>query len=359
MSGFRKFTVVEKVRESAVITSFLFEPLKASDWLPFEAGQFLTVNIPVPDDANQRTLRRTYTVSSSPMLEGRYRITVKRESGAEAEHASAILHDAVHVGNVLEIAGPSGDFRLDIESPRPVLLLSGGVGLTPMISMLHVLAHKGDRPVYFLHACENGDVQALGDEVRGLQAVRPGVHSHICYRTPTPQDLAAGRFDTAGMITRDVLQGILPLDDYDVYLCGPGPFMQAMFDLLAGLGIREERIAYEFFTPGRRLEATTVAPLVKEEASVASPDASSGLAIRLSKSRKDLIWDPEATSLLTFLEDQGLSPEFSCRAGICGSCKCTLTEGKVEHFEEPLDELGENDVLLCCSRPLQPLVLDL
>ncbi|MCQ2005986.1 2Fe-2S iron-sulfur cluster-binding protein [Rhizobium sp. NRK18] len=359
MSGFRKFTVVEKVRESAVITSFLLEPSKEGDWLPFKAGQFLTVNIPVPMGEAGRTLRRTYTVSSPPSLQGRYRITVKRESAPGTEHASALLHDTVNPGDVLEIAGPSGDFTLDACSTRAVLLLSGGVGLTPMISMLHELAHQSDRPVYFLHACENGEVQALGDEVRALQAVRPGIHSHICYRTPTDEDHAAVRFQTAGTITREVLQGFLPLDDYDVYMCGPEPFMQAMFGLLTGLGVREERIAYEFFTNGKKLGAQTAAPVRKVEAPVPSADVSSGLAIRLSKSEKDLIWDPSASSLLSFLEDQGLSPEFSCRAGICGSCKCRVTEGKVEYFEEPLDELDENDVLLCCSRPLQPMVLDL
>ncbi len=356
MSGFRKFSVVGKVRESAVITSFLLEPVREGDWLPFKAGQFLTVSIPA---ASGRTLRRTYTVSSPPSLKGRYRITVKRESTPGAEHASALLHDTVKPGDVLEVAGPSGDFTLDADSSRAVLLLSGGVGLTPMISMLHELAHQSDRPVYFLHACENGEVQALGEEVRALQAVRPGMHSHICYRTPTAEDHDAGLFQTAGIITRDVLQDFLPLDDYDVYLCGPEPFMQAMFDLLPGLGIREERIAYEFFTPGRKLGGSHAAPVRNEEAPVAPDVVSSGIAIRLLKSQKDLIWDTSANSLLTFLEDQGLSPEFSCRAGICGSCKCTLAEGRVEHFEEPLDALAENDVLLCCSRPLQPLVLDL
>lgn len=359
MSGFRRFIVVDKVKECAVITSFLLEPARGEDWLPFRAGQFLTVNIPASLGETGRTLRRTYTVSSPPSLQGRYRITVKRESAPGVEHASALLHDTVNPGDELEIAGPSGDFTLDTDSPRTVLLLSGGVGLTPMISMLHELAHQGDRPVYFLHACENGQLQALGDEVRALQAVRPGIRSHICYRTPTNEDHVAGRFHTAGTITREVLQGFLPLDDYEVYMCGPEPFMQAMFELLTGLGIREERIAYEFFTPGRKLGGSHAAPVRNEEAPVAPDVVSSGMAIRLSRSQKDLVWDPTATSLLAFLEDHGLSPEFSCRAGICGSCKCKLAEGRVQHFEEPLEELGENDVLLCCSRPLQPLVLDL
>lgn len=357
MSGFRKFTVVEKVKESAVITSFLLQPAREEDWLPFRAGQFLTVNIPAPG-GNGRTLRRTYTVSSPPSLQGRYRITVKREDRPGVEHASALLHDTVNPGDTLEIAGPSGDFTLDADSPRAVLLLSGGVGLTPMISMLHELVHQGDRPVYFLHACENGEVQALGGELRALAEVRPGIRSHVCYRTPTAEDHAAGRFQTAGVITREVLQGFLPLDDYDVYMCGPEPFMQAMFELLTGLGIARERIAYEFFTAGKKLGAPAAAPVQKIEAPVV-PDDASGFRIRLSKSQKDLVWDPAATSLLAFLEDQGLSPEFSCRAGICGSCRCRMTDGSVEYFEEPLDEMGENDVLLCCSRPLQPLVLDL
>lgn len=360
----RKFRIVAKTRENALITSFLLEPKEADGWQAFTAGQFLTLQIPASEAPGH--VLRNYTVSSSPSQAGTYRITVKREHGnsgsVQVGKGSGWLHEVAQEGDELTIAGPAGNFRLDMASPKAVLLLSGGVGLTPLVSMLHVLAHESDRPVYFVHACEHGGVHALESEVRALAQVRPGIHVKYFYRHPTDDDRKTGAFHFEGMITRQSLQSFLPLDDYEVYLCGPTPFMEAMYATLKGLGVPENSISYEFFGPGGRL-GVSGQPQLSTPAAPVTPlepeSAREGFAITLLKSNTSLVWDEAQESLLSFLEDKGFNPEFSCRAGICGSCKSRLAEGSVEYFEDPLDDVADGEVLLCCARPTGPIVLDL
>lgn len=358
---FRPFEVVSKVRESATITSFRLAPLERQHWRPFAAGQFLTLRVP---DGKGGHVLRNYTVSSSPREEGTYRITVKREAAPSpdvpAGLSSCWLHDTIEPGAVIEIDPPRGAFKLDAESRRPVVLLSGGVGLTPTVSMLDVLARESDRPVWFVHACDSADVHALREDVEHLASIRSGIAVHFCYRFAGSGDLRAAGCHSAGFLTRETLQGLLPLDDYDIYMCGPPPFMQALYAILIGLGVRKERIAYEFFGPASLLSETGQTA----ERPAAPPDAATdaegdGLRIVLQKSGRSLAWDGKSDSILAFLEAQGIEPEFSCRAGVCGTCEQGLLSGEVDYFEEPLDEIMSDRVLLCCTRPKSSIVLDL
>jgi ferredoxin-NADP reductase len=359
-SGFRELRVVAKVRESAIITSFHLEPVEKEGWRSFEPGQFLIFRIPV--EGGKGFVLRNYSVSCSPRQLGSYRITVKREAAPRGDVPDGVsschLHDHVEVGDVLLAEGPRGDFMLDGESRRPVVLLSGGVGLTPLVAMLHALAAT-ERKAFFIHACDNGDVHALRDEVEAVAASRPGIQAHFCYRFPTGEDKAAGRCHSEGVVTRELLQQLLPLDDYDFYLCGPSPFMQAVHGMLRGLGVPRQRIAYEFFGPATLLEAPAepVPVELPPTAPAAAPDGAATVEFR--KSGRTAAWNPAAESLLAFAEDQGLSPEFSCRAGICGTCRSRLVSGEVAYFEEPLDEPPPGEILLCCSKPRGSVVIDL
>lgn len=361
-SGFCDLKVVAKIRESSVITSFYLEPADPDGWRAFQPGQFLVFRIPIAD-GNDFVLRN-YSVSCSPTHEGSYRITVKREvapqPGLPDGVSSCYLHDKIEVGDVLAAEGPRGDFTLDRSSTRPVVLLSGGVGLTPMVSMLHTLASETERRTFFIHACDNGDVHALRDEVEVLAASRPGVSAHFCYRFPTEGDKAQKLHDSEGVITREGLQSLLPLDDYDVYLCGPPPFMQAVYRTVRDLGVPKQRIAYEFFGPATVLEPTVAeAPTLSPPPPASAEIPNGAITVEFRKSGLKAVWDDEAESLLAFAEAQGLSPDFSCRAGICSTCKSHLIEGEVTYFEEPLDAPGAGEVLLCCSKPQGSLVLDI
>ncbi len=367
--GFRPLKVIGKVRESSTITSFHLEPAEPGGWRAFEAGQFLVFRFPADNERGH--VLRTYSVSCAPGHPGRYRISVKREAapqpGLPEGLGSCHLHDKVAVGDVLMADGPRGDFQLDRMSARPVVLLSGGVGLTPMVSMLHALAEQSDRRTVFIHACDNGDVHALGDEVRALAASRSGIEAHVVYRFPTEADRAAKRHQAEGVITRELLQRLLPLDDYEFYLCGPPPFMQAVFRLVRSLGVARERIAYEFFGPATVLEpdealvkpapAAAQAPSAPAGARAAAADGA--ITVTFRKSGRSANWVDGAESLLSFAESHGLAPEFSCRAGVCGTCKTGLVEGEVSYFEDPLDDPGAGQVLICCARPKGNLVLDL
>ena len=360
--GFRPLKVIDKVRESSTITSFHLAPAEPGGWRAFEPGQFLVFKFPAGNERGH--VLRTYSVSCAPGHPGRYRISVKRETapqrGIPDGLGSCHLHDDVSVGDILMADGPRGDFHLDRVSSRPVVLLSGGVGLTPLVSMLHALAEQSDRRAVFIHACDNGEVHALGDEVRALAASRPGIEAHFVYRFPTEADRGAARHQAEGVITHKLLQRLLPLDDYEFYLCGPPPFMQAVFRLVRSLGVAKDRIAYEFFGPATVLEPDEAAAPPVPAAVEMKPTAPAGtITVTFRKSGRSASWVDGSESLLSFAEGHGLTPEFSCRAGVCGTCKTGLAEGEVTYFEDPLDDPGAGQVLICCARPKGNLVLDL
>lgn len=367
-SRFKPFKIVDRRAESSTITSFRLEPVDPGVWRPFEPGQFLVFQIPVAN-THDRVIRN-YSVSSAPGVTGSYRITVKREMAPAPDAPNGLgshyLHDTLAVGDIVMADGPRGAFTLDRTSRRPVVLLSGGVGLTPLVSMLHALATESDRPVYFIHACDSGVVHALDAEVRNAAASRPGIVARVVYRFPTDQDRADGRHHLEGTITRDFLQSVLPLDDYDIYMCGPPAFMKANYALLRSLGVAKERIAYEFFGPATLLEADLAAPVEIIAAAPEPPTADlpagkepSGPVITFVRSGKQAVWTPFSRSLLEFAEDQGLAPPFSCRSGVCSTCSTRLIEGQVSYTEEPLDEPDPGHVLICCAKPLGPVSLDL
>jgi len=370
---FRPFRVVSRTPESRTITSFALEPLDPADWRAFEPGQYLPIRIPGAD--GQARALRTYSISSAPSDRTRYRITVKRE-GAPAPGlpdgiGSCFLHDRVAVGDLVEIAPPRGEFVLATDTQRPVILASGGVGLTPLVSMLHALTGEPEREVHFLHACDDGEVHALRREVDALVASRPGLAARYCYRVPSPADVAAGQHQADGLMTRALLRSWLPLGDYDVYLCGPPPFMANVYAAFRELGVRKERIRYEFFGPATVLEAVAEdapaappaepLPLADEPvATIETNEAAAGLQISFARSQRSAAWDEaNDANLLAFAERLGLDPPFSCRAGICSTCRTGLLQGEVDYVEEPLDPPGPGEVLLCCAKPRGSLVLDL
>ncbi|WP_442581176.1 2Fe-2S iron-sulfur cluster-binding protein [Mesorhizobium sp. ASY16-5R] len=350
------------MRESAVIASFYLEPADGQPLMPFSPGQFLTFSIEGVSPGG--TIWRNYSLSGSPHWSDRYRISVKREPASAPTYgpglSSNYLHDDVNVGDLLWARGPEGRFMLDLQSSRPVVLLSGGVGLTPLVAMAHALARQGERKVRFIHACESGEVHALGDEIRRLATT--GLSTHFCYRNPRADDALGRDFDTHGIVTRELLQSLLPLDDYEFYLCGPSGFMQGVFGHLLSLGVRDERIRYEFFGPATVLRAqpplVTKASSKTAEKSGSSSDSAARL-IRFADTGVTISWDESFDCLLDFAEAQGLNPAFSCRAGICSTCMCDLREGQVDYPIEPLEMPPEGKVLICCAKPRGDVVLGL
>lgn len=348
----RPFTVTRIVEESATIRSFVLEPADGGSVVAHQPGQFLPVALDIP--GRDRPVRRTYTLSDAP--DGRtYRISVKRE--AEPGLASNWLHDQVRVGDTIRALAPRGDFVLDADSRRPVLLLSAGVGVTPMIAMLNSLIgrnpdrlrHPG-RGIWFVHAARDGAEHAFAGHLRALEARAPTLTTHIRYSRPRPQDVAGRDHDDAGHIDAALLRRLLPLDDYDVYLCGPAGFMQAMQEALAGLGVRPERIRSEAFAIG------SAAPV--DPATLAPPVAEAKVEFRASG--RSAAWDPSKGSLLDLAEAAGIEAPWSCRSGLCGTCAARVAEGAVTYAEPPAGAPRPGEALVCCAVPASGrVVLDL
>jgi nitric oxide dioxygenase len=254
--GYRKFVVRRKVEESDVINSFYLSPEDGGPLANFKPGQYITVRIEHPTTP---TSPRNYSLSDRPGT-GYYRISVKRESGPDAAAPvgliSNYLHDEVREGDVLEIGPPCGDFTLDpaAANARPIVLIAGGVGVTPLMSMLKSLVHAGvDAPVYFIQAARDSRVHAFRDELRRIAAERSNVRVHVRYDAPLPDDLNAGRCDSVGMIDADLLQQILPTKNAEYYFCGPKPFMSCLSRALNSWGIPDAQLHYEFFGPREEL----------------------------------------------------------------------------------------------------------
>ncbi|MBO0961156.1 NO-inducible flavohemoprotein [Neobacillus sp. MM2021_6] len=251
--GFRSFIVDRKVVESDVITSFYLKPEDKKGIANFIPGQYISIKLEI--EGEKFTHIRQYSLSDAPGKDY-YRISVKREAGTPNPDgmASNYLHNGVNEGDILKISAPAGDFVLDTESTTPVVLLSGGVGLTPMMSMLKtVVEMQPGRKVTFVHAAANSNVHALRDEVEELAAL-DHVNSFIFYDAPTEEDRVNNRFDVEGYITRDWLKTTISIEAADFYFCGPVPFMKAINRSLKELGVNEDRIHFEFFGPKGDLE---------------------------------------------------------------------------------------------------------
>lgn len=248
-NGWRKFVVAAKRPESDIITSFVLQPVDGGPVVGHRPGQYLTFKFNVPGLPPQR---RNYSISSAPNGMT-YRISVKREAnGTVSRH----LHDRVDEGDVIEVAPPTGDFHLPERPERPVVLLSGGVGLTPMVSMLETIVDSGVQlPVHYVHGAQDGRMHAMGSHIRGLADGRPHLKTAIFYDTPHERDERGIHFDHDGQITIDWLAENTPIHEADFYLCGPKPFLAAFVNGLAKAGVPPERIHFEFFGPADDLAA--------------------------------------------------------------------------------------------------------
>lgn len=246
--GFRNFVVDRKVVESDVITSFYLKPEDQKELATFQPGQYISILLDI--EGEEYTHIRQYSLSDAPGKDY-YRISVKRETGSDIPDGivSNYLHDHVKEGDILKVSAPAGDFVLDTSKDTPVVLLSGGVGLTPMMSMLKTIVEtQPERKVTFIHAAQNGNVHALREEVEEL-AKLDNVTAYFFYDSPTEEDRKNNRFDVEGYVTREWLKEKVEIEDADFYFCGPVPFMKSINSFLIDLGVAEDKIHYEFFGP--------------------------------------------------------------------------------------------------------------
>jgi ferredoxin-NADP reductase/MOSC domain-containing protein YiiM/ferredoxin len=348
-SGFQPLRVDEVRRESSTITSFRLVPTDDAAPKPVAApGQYLTLRVR-PSDGGP-PLVRSYSLSDIADERG-YRISVKRDGAA-----SRYLHDRVAVGDVLDVAAPRGSFVLR-EGARPVVLLSAGVGATPVLAMLHALVHEHTkRPVWWLHGARNHDEHAFGEEVDELLAELPGSHRVVAYSQPTNGD--APDHDLKGRLDLTVIEGAGVPKDADYYLCGPDGFMHAMGAALAAWGITPDRIATEVFGV-IAVHRSGIVGAVARAPHVPEGPPGTGPSVTFSRSNLSVSWDDRFPSLLDFAEACDVPVAFGCRNGTCHNCESGLLGGEVTYYIEPLELPPEGRVLVCSTRPASELTLDL
>jgi len=334
-------------KESDVISSFYLRRLDGTPIPPWEPGQFLPIRLNIPGQT--APVVRTYTLSTCANPDF-YRLSIRRiEDGI----MSRFLHDNAKTGLKIEAMTPRGKFVLDQSSARPIALLSGGVGVTPMMAMLEHLAAAGKRSgeyrqAYFIHGTQHGRSHAFAKRVKDLAAEYSGLTVHFCYSEPGADDEIGETHHSNGWVSVDLLKKVLPFGDYDFYLCGPPPFMSSLYSGLIEMGVRPERVRFESFGPGTVLRPQAPATPI----GIAAAQAGEA-RVRFSKTGVDTQWAASKGTLLELAEAAGLTPAFGCRSGICGTCKTKIRGGAVEYLDEPLAVRGEDEVLLCCSVPRQ------
>ncbi|QEF97788.1 Flavohemoprotein [Stieleria maiorica] len=257
-NGTRNFLVSRKVPESDVVTSFYLKPEDEGPLPPFKPGQYITVHIEHP---NTPTSPRNYSLSDRPG-ESHFRISVKREERPIADAPDGLisnhLHDAIAEGHRIKLGPPCGEFTVDATRvAKPIVLLAGGIGITPLLSMAKSIVHANpDAHIYFLQAARNSKLHAFADELRNLAEAAPNVHTHVLYDQPLPGDVETNACDAVGLVTTELLRTWTPYEEADFYFCGPKPFMQSVHASLRELGVDEHRVRYEFFGPKQEFHAT-------------------------------------------------------------------------------------------------------
>jgi ferredoxin-NADP reductase/MOSC domain-containing protein YiiM len=349
--GFRPLRVAQIDVESADVKSFHLAPVDAEPLAQPVPGQFVAVRLrPQPDSGP--VLIRSYSLSGPP--EGStYRISVKQERNGAA---STYLHTVITEGAVLEVSAPRGTFLLE-DASRPIVLLSGGVGATPVLAMLYALVRQGTRrQVWWVHAAHDGAHHAFAAEVNGLVTQLADGHSYISYSQPRPTDRAGLDYTMAGRLSGDVLGRAGLPKDADVYFCGPPSFMADLSAAVIASGIDERQVHQEVFgalspiTPG----------VVRHPPRPPKPGSGpAGPAISFARSGLTVNWDATYGSLLELAEASNVPTRWSCRTGVCHTCETALLAGSVSYSPEPLDPPGDGNALICCSQPVGEVVLDL
>ncbi|MEH1837424.1 MAG: 2Fe-2S iron-sulfur cluster-binding protein [Nostoc sp.] len=349
----RNFVVVRKVKESEEITSFYLQPEDKREITNFQSGQFLTIKLDIP--GQDKPVIRTYSLSDYPENCEYYRLSIKREPAPNgldvmAGIASNFMHDRIQEGSVIPVKPPNGKFILDVQKSIPAVLISNGVGITPMISMAKACTLLNPkRPIWFVHGARDGKFHAFRDEVTKLAEQNPNLNVHFCYSRPTPEDTA--KYHSSGYIDATLIKELVP-QEAEYFLCGSPSFMQSIMQGLKESGIPDSRVFFESFSKPMKSQSEKQTPSTTRDEKFAE--------IVFAKSGKTLTWQPSDGTILEFAEANDINPPFSCRVGVCGTCMCKIHEGVVAYQEEPTATTDKGSVLICISQPgTAKLVLDI
>lgn len=357
-SGKRKFRLVQRRIENLAkdVCSFYLEPHDGGPLPPFLPGQFLTFELNVPD--NPVPVVRCYSLSDSPLVRDRYRVSIKRippppKAGPDVPPglSSSFFHDGLKEGDIVDVRAPAGGFHLDTASERPAVFIAGGIGLTPVLSMFKWLADTGSRrTAWFFLAVRNGNDIALRDEIRDTASRSPQQFRTVTlYSDPTAQCIEGKDYDCKGFLSVDLLKRYLKTSNYEFYICGPPPMMEATVKALLAWGVPEADIHFEAFGPA------SVKKVQKPDEGQATE---AGFKVELTRSRRSLTWTKDAGTLLELADANGIRISSGCRAGNCGTCVTAVKHGSVNYLVKPATNPAPGSALLCIAHPAGDIVLD-
>ncbi len=353
-NGWRKFEISRKVQEGGDICSFYLTPHDKKALPGFKPGQYLTFQLHIP--GQDKAVIRCYSLSETPLRSDFYRVSIKRQlppgdvADAPPGLSSSYFHDQLNVGDILDVKAPGGHFHLDADQETPVVLIGGGVGLTPVLSMLNTIVAGGSkRETWLFYGVRNSGEHIQAEHLQRLQRSYGHVNVRVCYSRPLAEDQPNRDYDHAGRIDVAYLRKTLPSNNYEFYVCGPSSMMDTIVTDLETWGVPERHVHFEAFGPA---SAKQVHP------NPATTDDQAGFEVRFERSGKSCRWEPSSGSLLDLAEAQGVAIDFGCRAGNCGTCSVALKRGKTGVIHEPGIDVEEGSCLACVSRPEADLVID-
>jgi len=350
--GFRPLRVSRIDRESSSIISLTLVAEHGPTLVAALPGQSVVLRMQV-SPGGPRVLRN-YSLSDLPSAD-HYRIGVKQETNGVA---STYLHTHVRPGDLIDVAAPRGSFTLQ-PGINPVVLLSAGVGATPVLAMLHALAQEpSQREIWWLFGARSRAEHPFAEETRSLIKALPRGKSHIRYSRPDPQDRPGVDFDAQGRLGIDVLDTLgVPLDA-DFYLCGPDGFMKDLNAGFASRGVASDHVHMEIFGPDKSI-TPGIADAPRQPPHAPKEYTGSGPRVAFARSGLQVCWDPKFSSLLDFAEACDVPVRWSCRTGVCHTCESALISGRVTYQPEPLDPPAQGNILICCSQPQSDVDIDL
>jgi uncharacterized protein len=354
-NGFRKFEVARKVPEADNVHSFYLAPHDGKPLPPFRPGQYLTFQLKPP--GADKPLVRCYSLSDGPLDRAVYRVSIKKclpprdAEGAPPGKSSSYFNDIVKEGDILDVKAPSGHFYLRMPPEKPVVLIAGGIGITPVLSMLNMIcASESTVETWLFYGVANRDDHVAREHLREIDALHDNVRVLTFYSQPSDQDVQGRDYDFTGYVSIAKLREVLPSNNYTFYTCGPPLMMQAITKDLADWKVPKDDIRHESFGP---------ASVPKPSAS--APDGAADAAaveVSFGRSGKTVIWTPGNGSLLDLAEANGIAIDFGCRAGNCGTCIVAVKSGQTEYLDEPGETPEEGSCLACLSIPKSNLALD-
>jgi ferredoxin-NADP reductase/MOSC domain-containing protein YiiM len=351
-SGFRRLQVSHMNRESSSVLSLELKLTDGQPLSPALPGQFVVLRLHPKESVSP--LLRNYSLSGAQNADS-YRISIKREANGAA---STFLHTQVHRDDVLEVSAPRGTFTL-LPGDGPVVLLSAGVGATPVLAMLHRLAaESSQREVWWLYGARNSDDHPFRTESRDLLRSLQHGRRHIRYSRPLPSDRLGANFDAPGHLDVAAIEKLGVPRTADFYLCGPTTFIGDLTASLVALGVNAARVHAETFGPSGSMTPGVIGAPARPPHPPAAP-AGLGPLVSFARSGLTVAWDKRFQSLLELAEACDVPVRWACRTGVCHTCETSLISGTVHYQFEPLQAAADGHILICCCQPNDELVVDL